>query len=235
MAKLNGEWKPERDSTPLLVGNYLHSYFESKEAHQQFIDEHPEMISTRGATKGQLKKVYQDADDMINALKDSKEFNELYKGRKEVVMQGVIGGEKWIGKLDAIYPSHALILDLKTTQDIYKRYWVDSKGDHGEWGSFIEARNYQLQMAIYQELSFQRWGVKPQPVIVAVSKQPHPDKLGITIGQHQMDVAMQELLEHLPRIADVKAGRVSPHRCERCEYCRATKGLSVVDMDELLE
>ena len=30
----SGHWVEERDETPLLLGNYVHSYFESEEAHQ---------------------------------------------------------------------------------------------------------------------------------------------------------------------------------------------------------
>ena len=155
MAELNGEWTPKRDVTPLLVGNYLHSYFESKEAHAKFIAEHPEIISAAGRTKGQLKKQYKDADTMIQTLEKDSRFKELYKGHKEVMVTGNIEGVSFMGKLDSIWTNHALLLDLKTTQDLHKRYWLD---DEARWGSFLEAYNYPLQMAIYQELSYQRWG-----------------------------------------------------------------------------
>ncbi|MDT2738245.1 PD-(D/E)XK nuclease-like domain-containing protein, partial [Enterococcus pseudoavium] len=36
LAKLKGEWQPDSDKKPLLVGNYVHSYFESAEAHEAF-------------------------------------------------------------------------------------------------------------------------------------------------------------------------------------------------------
>ena len=36
LAKLKEEWKPVSDPTALLLGNYVHSYFESKEAHESF-------------------------------------------------------------------------------------------------------------------------------------------------------------------------------------------------------
>ena len=36
LAKLKGEYVSIGDNTALLVGNYVHSYFESQEAHEKF-------------------------------------------------------------------------------------------------------------------------------------------------------------------------------------------------------
>ena len=44
LAELNDEWKDKRDKTALLVGNYVHSAFESKEAHESFIEKNKESI-----------------------------------------------------------------------------------------------------------------------------------------------------------------------------------------------
>ncbi len=232
LAELEGRWTPDKDSEPLLVGQYLHTYFESDKAHQQFIAEHPQIIASKGTTKGQLKAKYKLADRMIETLESDERFNELYRGHKEVMLQGKIAGVPFIGKLDSIWTSHALLLDLKTTEDLHKKHWLE---DEHRWGSFIEAYNYPLQMAIYQSLSEQRWGVKPQPVIIAVTKQDPPDKVAIEIEQHDMDVAMQQMIDKLPRIAAVKAHQEQPHRCERCDYCRSTKSLEVIGMDQLID
>ncbi|MDH5112872.1 PD-(D/E)XK nuclease-like domain-containing protein, partial [Lactiplantibacillus plantarum] len=56
LAELQGKWEPCMNSTALIVGNWLHSYFESEEAHAKFVDEHSEAISSRGPSKGYLKK-----------------------------------------------------------------------------------------------------------------------------------------------------------------------------------
>ncbi|MCQ3827099.1 PD-(D/E)XK nuclease-like domain-containing protein, partial [Streptococcus agalactiae] len=53
LAELRGDWTDTRDNTALLVGNYVHSYFESEKAHSKFVDENKTaMLSTRGTTKG---------------------------------------------------------------------------------------------------------------------------------------------------------------------------------------
>ena len=231
-AKLDGVWKPKGDPSALLVGNYLHSYFESPTAHRKFIAEHPEIISSQGKTKGQLKKEYKVADAMIDTLRKDPIFQDLYKGRKEVVMQGTIGGVKWIGKLDAIRTNHSMIMDLKTTQDLHKPFWMkDKKGPV----SFIEDFNYPLQMAVYQELAYQRWGVRPLATIIAVTKQTPPDKAAFNMSQSSMDNAMHVMLQQLDHIVQVKNGTADPTRCEHCAYCRSTKKLSVVDMKDLID
>ena len=33
------EWADNRDETPLILGNYVHTYFESPEAHAKFVEE----------------------------------------------------------------------------------------------------------------------------------------------------------------------------------------------------
>jgi hypothetical protein len=232
MAMLAG-WEPaNKDPTALLAGNYVHSYFESKSAHEQFIQDNPVMFTKTGS----LKAAYKTAQTMIDALKDDKHFIEAYMpGEKEMILTGDIGGTQWMGKLDSYIPGQSFFMDIKTTQDIHKRFWVPD-GRHGHWGSFVEAYNYPLQMAVYQELIFQAYGVRPEPIIVAVTKQEPPDKAFIAIPQEYLDTAMSQLLEAQDRIEAVRSGQIPPRRCEQCDYCRATKHLGqIISMHELIE
>lgn len=232
MAKLAG-WEPEnKDPTALLAGNYVHSYFESQEAHERFIKDNPVMFTKSGS----LKAAYKTAQTMIDALKDDKHFTEAYMpGEKELILTGDIGGVQWMGKLDSYMPGKAFFMDIKTTQDIHKRFWVPDER-RGHWGSFVEAYNYPLQMAVYQELIFQTYDVRPEPIIVAVTKQEPPDKAFIAIPQEYLDTAMSQLLEAQDRVEAVRSGQVPPKRCEQCEYCRETKHLGApISMTELIE
>ncbi|MGV3082592.1 PD-(D/E)XK nuclease-like domain-containing protein, partial [Streptococcus dysgalactiae] len=66
LAELRGDWTDTRDNTALLVGNYVHSYFESKAAHEEFKAKNgSKMISSRGTNKGKLKKDYEVAGQGI--------------------------------------------------------------------------------------------------------------------------------------------------------------------------
>lgn len=61
---------PEKAETEsLLVGNYVHSYFETREAHEAFLERNQDkIISQRGKTAGQVKAPFKQADKMIAAL-----------------------------------------------------------------------------------------------------------------------------------------------------------------------
>lgn len=77
----SGQWIEERDETPLLLGNYVHSYFESPEAHQHFMDENGDkLLAKTGKNKGNLKSDFVIGDKMIASLKDDDGFNHLYHG-----------------------------------------------------------------------------------------------------------------------------------------------------------
>lgn len=231
MAEIKGEYKPDFKDA-LLVGNYLHSYFESKEAHQKFIDDNREEMYSKRKPYGLLGK-YRIADSMIETLSNDEMFRKLYQGGKEVIVTGQIDNVDWKGKIDCLNLDRKYFIDLKTTRDIHKKYW--NVEDH-EWNSFVASWNYQLQMYVYQELIHQTFGVWCEPYIVAVSKQDVPDKAIISIPNERLTEAELLIEQEQPHIEDVRNGRVEPKRCERCEYCRLTKKLGeIVSMDDLIE
>lgn len=259
LAELKGTWTPKGDPTPLLVGNYLHSHFESRESHQAFVEDNAwNIFKTKAASKkdkadgaevrlipdadGEKKEKvltdkktapFKQADKMIQTLEMDRTFQKVYQGEKEVILKGEIGGVPYIGKLDCFDPARAFFLDLKTTQDLHKKYWIT---DEKRWGSFVEAYNYPLQMAVYQELIRQNYGTRPAPILVAVSKQDPPDKAFVAIPQDDLDEGMQQLMDAQQRIEQVIAGEISPYRCEQCDYCRSTKHLGqIISMNDLIE
>ena len=71
-----------------LLGNYVHSYFESEQAHAKFLEENgSELLSTRGTTKGQLKTSFKIADKMIRSLEQDELFNLFYHGSEETLLK----------------------------------------------------------------------------------------------------------------------------------------------------
>lgn len=227
LASWKGDWQPDEDKTPLLVGNYVHSYFESKESHEAFVEAHKkEMISSRGKTKGQLKSDYRVADSMLATMKQDVAFNKIYMpGDKEVIVTGKIAGHDWKGKIDSLNLEKGYFCDFKTVDNIVKKHWDE---DEHAYVPFVKARGYYYQIAMYRELIRQTFGVDCVPYIFAVSKQqPYPDKAGLSfnsVKDHDwLEEAMQTILEDQEHIFDVIEGKAKPKRCERCDYCRATK------------
>lgn len=228
LAKLKGDWEPTSNPEPLLVGNYVHSYFESPEAHQEFVEANKsEMISTRGKTKGQLKSSYKVADDMIKALSEDDFFNYVYMpGEKEVIVTGELFGHQWKGKIDSLCLDRGYFCDLKTVDDFHKGHW---NPELRQKVNFVEDRGYHMQAAIYQELIRQTFGVECQPYIFGVSKQPIPDKIAISFdgdGQFLMQSALEKIKTDQDRFWRVLMGEEKPKRCGKCEYCRQGKQLA---------
>ena len=89
LAELNDKWQDKRDKTALLVGNYVHSAFESKESHEAFIEQNKESIFKKN---GSLYAPFETAENMIQALATDKNFMALYQGKKEAAITGEIAG-----------------------------------------------------------------------------------------------------------------------------------------------
>lgn len=228
LAKLKGDWEPTSNPEPLLVGNYVHSYFESPEAHQEFVEANKsEMISTRGKSKGQLKSSYKVADDMIKTLSEDDFFNYVYMpGKKEVIVTGELFGHQWKGKIDSLCLDRGYFCDLKTVDDFHKGHW---NPELRQKVNFVEDRGYHMQAAIYQELIRQTFDVDCQPYIFGVSKQPIPDKIAISFdgdGQFLMQSALEKIKNDQDRFWQVLMGEEKPKACGKCEYCRQGKQLA---------
>lgn len=224
VAKMVGEWNPE-PSTEMLVGSYIHAWNEG--TLKEFKATHPEMFSSKGPTKGELKSQFLFADQMIDTLQDDPMCMDMLAGHKEVIATAEMFGCEWKIKMDSYRPGEAII-DLKTTRSIYELVWSPY---FNAKVSFIEAFDYVTQFAIYLEIERIATGSKKwlQPLIVAVSKEAPPDKAVIDMTDtDRYKAILFNIRENIPRIMAIKAGEISPVRCERCNYCRATKKLKEV-------
>ncbi|POH05409.1 hypothetical protein BGL36_05785 [Fructilactobacillus lindneri] len=233
LAQLKGEYNAFQDETPLLVGNYLHSYFESEESHKSFLDVNKKKLYKYGKPEKGLKKQFTDADKMIKALKDDPSFPYIYKGNKEAIVTGKINGIQWMGKIDCLNldAKNSYFVDLKTVDDFHKKHWDD--GQH-KFVNFAQQRGYILQMAIYKELIKQTFGINARPFIIAVSKQSTPDKAIYSIPDEDMQEQLNELQECQEHIRDVIKGTVKPIPCGHCDYCRMHKTLgSIQSIDDI--
>lgn len=231
LAKLKDDWQPTTSPVPLLVGNYVHSYFESVESHTDFLAANSEGIMTKPTKKepqGHLRSEFKVANSMIQTLQNDEMFNYFYApGDKEVIVTGKIDGYLWKGKIDSLMLDKGYFCDLKTVDDIHKGHYST---EERRYRSFIQDRGYNLQMALYRNLIQQTFGKTCAPLIFAVSKQDPPDKMGIDFDDAEDRFDMQDQLdlvkEMQPRYWKIMNGEIEPVPCGRCEYCRSHTKLS---------
>jgi hypothetical protein len=219
IAELNGQYR--RDSKALTIGSYVDVMLTGTEDEQhEFCESHPEMISSRGPTKGQLKSEYRAANDMIaRAFADADNggiFMKALTGERQKVVTGEIHGHKFKGRIDVL--GDGFITDLKTVESVNRRYFNEGYYD------FISWWGYDIQGAIYQELVYQTTGNRWPFYIGALSKQTPCDIDLLQVPQDRLDEAMERITkDSLDRIAALKNGELKPERCGRCDWCRMTK------------
>ena len=221
LAKLRGEW-PHPPTTAMLVGSYLHAAIEGDEAFAEFCMAHEADIHTTRGNKGKRAEFVQ-ADAMIETLQSDLYLMSLLSGQHEVVLMTELYGVAWKAKLDVL--NEDSIVDVKTTRSLYERYWDKAES---RYVSFVEQFGYTRQLALYSELERLTSGRETRlaTYVVAVTKEDPPDKALIEIDADRVYWELEVVKGILPRIQSVKLGEIEPRRCERCEYCRATKQLT---------
>lgn len=225
---------PHPVTTALAVGSYVDAYFSGEI--KEYTMAHPEMFSSRGATKGELKAEFRQAVAMIKRAEKEKLFMRYMDGEKQKILTGDIEGVPFKIRMDSC--DGRRITDLKTIKSISETFWIK---DSGERLNFIEAWNYDLQGAVYQEIYFQNFGKRLPFYICAISKDKssdglyHPRVAVIEVLQTHMDERLSEVKANIKKIQAIKTGEIEPISCGICDYCADTLPLEeVISQDQLL-
>lgn len=232
LARMRGELTEEK-TIPLLVGSYVDAYFEG--TLPTFVAQNPSVISTRGATVGQLKSEYKQADLMIQRAERDEVFMRYMEGDKQVIMTGEIEGVPVKIKIDSCDGKR--LTDLKTIRSITETFYAK---DLNQRLNFCEWWGYDLQGAVYREIYRQNTGDLLPFYICAVSKDKtgtvcHPRIKVIEVPPIKMDEKLIEVKSQINKIQDLKNGLYDPIRCEVCDYCADTEVLDgPVSMDMLM-
>ncbi len=222
MAKINGDWV-EPPTTAMLIGSYVDSYFEG--TLEEFKANTPELFKKDGSLKSDFVK----AEQIIKRIESDELFMLCMSGKKQVIMTGELFGAKFKIKMDS-YLKNEGIVDLKVVKKLREVFFKNN----GKI-SFIEKWGYDLQLGVYQEVVRQNTGKVLDCVIAAIDKQDIPDIDCILIPNDQLEFQRNELAWKMPRIIDVKTGKVPAVRCGVCDYCRATKKLEgLITPDKLV-
>ena len=242
LAELRGEYTPAT-SPAMLVGGYVDAWFSGELP--LFQSQHPELFKRDGT----LKSEYLKAQDIIARMEADGLFSLLMSGIKQVIVTGEIAGVPFKGKLDSL-------LDAAACQEIVRRY-PETTAVLGEfprgaivdqkvmrdlrpvWSEedrcklpFVEAYGYDIQGAVYQALEGHAL-----PFVLAVgTKEAVTDLAALSVSDADLTSALYQVEDRAPYYQSIKRGEHQPKRCERCDYCKATRELTgIIDYRELVE
>lgn len=226
MAKIEGRYEPKK-SKAFIVGNYFHTAFESREAHEEFVADNYEEIYQKN---GKLRADFAKADEMIaHAIADPaiRRIVDM-PGENEKIMTGKLFGHyPWRIRLDKYIEAPVrMIIDWKTVANIHELSWNEEMNQRT---SFVRTFRYLFRAAVYMEIEKQYAGCDQDPLfrLVCISKQDPPDKEMVDLNNRQeLDLELEKVKEKIWDIQAIKDGRKKPRRCGRCAYCRSTKKLS---------
>lgn len=218
LARLRGEYPAAAPSKDMLIGSYVDAYFSGEL--EKFCAEHPEIVSSRGASKGELKADFQYANQIIQRIERDSLMMQYLSGLKQQVMTGEISGVPFKIRMDSYHPGKCIV-DLKIMGDFDSQYVRSLK----RRVHFIEFWGYDYQLAIYQAIEGHHL---PVYIVAATKEKPEPDICIYQIPQERLDVCMDTIRTLAPRYQQLKQGLIAADRCESCPYCRSTKQLKHV-------
>lgn len=212
-------------STALLVGSYVDSYIEG--TLDEFIEQHPQIFSSRGSNKGELKSEFKIAQKVCEYLDNDDMVKVFLSGEKQTIMTGEIDGVPFKIKMDSYLPGKAIV-DLKVMATIRRK--------NGKLYNFIKEWGYDIQLSCYQEIVRQNIGEQlPCYIVVATKENPIECRI-IQIPQSVLDNALLEVKENIHDIYKVYVGESEPKYCGKCPTCisngRYDKIISIDDLEE---
>lgn len=211
MAKLRGEYEEEKH-TALLFGGYVDAAVEG--TLEQFKQDNPHIFKKNGELYSEFSK----AEEIVQLIKENQLFQKFLSGEKQVILTFELFGVWWKIKMDS-FVRGICITDLKTARN--------TEG--------IVKWRYDIQGAVYQK-GVELNGLGTLPFYLAVAtKEDIPDLNIFQIPQSTLDLALQEVGELIEHIVEVKSGKIPPTRCEKCDYCKKTKKVTIRNYNELLE
>lgn len=205
-----------------LVGSYVDAYFSNEMP--EFQAAHPEMYNSR---TGELKKDFIKADEIIARIEQDPLLVHYMSGEKQTIMAGEIEGVPFKIKMDS-YLENEAIVDLKIMKD-FNKVWSTA---YKAYINFVEAYDYDIELAIFQEIVRQKTGGKILPCYLVCATKENPPDIGLfEIPQETLDKALQTVKNNLPRYLQISQGKVAPHRCEKCAYCRSSKKAQLISYE----
>ena len=221
MAKINGEYVPEK-SRALLLGSLVDEMLTgTAESQEEFLAENrDELFKKNGDPYADVAQ----AMETVERVRNQPLMMHYLSGEHQVIMTGEIEGVPFKIKMDSFDPEE-YITDMK---------YMASLRSPNLFTPMIEYWGYDLQAACYQEIVYQNTG-KRLPFFFDVATKEKPAHLAVgQISQWNIDKAMETVRANIVNFQKIKSGEVEPERCEDygCDWCTSTKIITeAIDTD----
>lgn len=226
LATLNGEYSDDEESDAFLIGGYVDAALVGGDGElERFINEHPQMLVTRGDRKGELQAKYAMCQVMIDRAIKDEFFLETLCGEHQAILVCTLFGVPFKCKLDSLIKGKAIV-DLKTTREMHKQFYIPDFGRV----DFISYYGYVYQLAYYKLAVKKVFGEDLPCFVSAISKSKHPELKVIHVDDlslFEATTTIQQSLENTS-LVDVWQGSVEPIRCGSpdCNFCVDTEVLT---------
>jgi len=219
LAQLRGEYVVEKDV--FKEGHYFEAALSGDE--DLFLAQNPDMVSSKGPTKGDLKSNYKRVVGSASRFIDEPMFMDIYnRCEKQVILSGIIAGVPFKGMVDLLDMETFDVYDTKCVKD-FKKVWSDADHSHVNW---YFAYGYHYQMAIYRELVLQTYGKAGHMRLMAVTKEEIPDIGGFEFTDEVLNGALDIIREFTPKYDIIKRGGLVPEACGHCDWCKPNKDIT---------
>ena len=214
LGEILGKYKREK-SVALLIGGYVDAFFDG--TMPKFRCENPEIFKKDGT----LKAEFVQADAVIKRMQRDRAIMRYMNGEKQVIMTGQIKGVPVKIMIDSLLPGKAIV-DRKIMANFDPVYTSDY--GYQEW---YQAWGYDMQGAVYQEIVRQNTGLKLPFILAGATKEKTPDIDLLQIYQGELDFCLERFTDKVEMYDAIKKRIIKPDRCEKCDYCKETKRLTV--------
>ena len=212
LAEVRGEYVREMTDA-LLIGSYIDAFFSGEMS--EFLKMNGDKMFKKN---GEILAKFKHSDEIIDRIQDQAKMVEMLQGDKQRIFTAELFGVPWKIKTD-VYNGERIV-DLKIVRDFEDIY------DKGfGYRSWLEYWGYDIQGAVYQKVEQLATGRdEPLPFyLVAATKEKVTDLKIIQLPQDVLNDALKIVEAKIERFDLIKSGDVEPIRCEKCDYCKATK------------
>lgn len=211
----------ENEKQAFLEGKLFENWVAGDRA--LFMAQHPEMVSTRGATAGQLKAEFNKVIKAAERFLEQDFFKDIInKCEKQVILTGEIEGVKVKCALDLFDRETNSIYDIKCMKD-FKEQWNKSEKLYVPWYYIYE---YVLQLAVYREIVRQNFGEPKEIGLLAASKEETPDLQAKSFSPELLDLELEYFKNDVKIYNNIKKGLIQPNYCGECDYCKSIKKIT---------